>query len=155
MISNFSPACLDLLYFTILSEPAIPVASPFLDAYHFVYNNNSGGACVNHENYAQQCASPAKFSFQFKKCNPAYVAYTSDRGKVFVYNVPVWPNSPFSSRPRIIKHTHVGHWGMALTGLTFGVHDLIFKVTRCQCLWNLSSRTDFMKTVRPRHTKLH
>ena len=134
MIGNFRPACLDSLYFTILSEPAIPVASPFLDAYHFVYNNNSGGACVNHENYAQQCASPAKFSFQFKKCNPAYVAYTSDRGTVFVYNVPVRPNSPSSSRSRIIKQTHVGPRWCPITLSTFGCHNLIFKVTRGQCL---------------------
>ena len=48
-------------------------------------------------------------------------------------------------RPRMIKLTHIGHWGMASTWLTFGGRDLIFKVTRGQCLWNLSLWTRFQK----------
>ena len=51
---------------------------------------------------------------------------------------PCGQDSRKTIRPRIIKPTHISHWGAAMTWLNFGGCDLIFKVTRGQRLWNLS-----------------
>ena len=61
-----------------LSVRSIPEDCPFKDAYHFTYNNNTGGFCTNPTSYAKSCASASKFRFHFKHCPDA--AYTHDAG---------------------------------------------------------------------------
>ena len=54
------------------------VSCPLLDAYHFSYVNNSGGACVYPASYVKPCASAASLRFHFTHCPTA--AYTHHRG---------------------------------------------------------------------------
>ncbi len=62
-----------------VSEPSLPVACPFRDAYHFSYNNNTGGVCATPQSYAHACASDAEFHFRFNECADA--AYTHSLGE--------------------------------------------------------------------------
>ena len=57
----------------------MPVACPFRDAYHFMYNNNTGGFCSSPMSYTHTCASDSQLQFKFNKCTDA--AYTHDLGE--------------------------------------------------------------------------
>ena len=72
-----------------LTENASVVRCPFQDAYHFSYNNNTGGFCRNPTSYAQACAGTGRFNFHFKHC-PEY-AYTYQRGKCYLLTSPSGP----------------------------------------------------------------
>ena len=79
---ELSLVCIPVLFWVtyVISEPSIPEPCPFHDAYHFSYNNNSGGFCREPASYAKPCASGAQIRLHFKHCPSA--AYTHDRGNV-------------------------------------------------------------------------
>ena len=65
-------------------EPGRPTTCPFRDAFHFSYNNNTGGFCREPTSYVKPCASDAKFRFHFKHC--PHAAYT--------HNTRRWQHCP-------------------------------------------------------------
>ena len=65
--------------FFFATETAATPPCPFHDAFHFIYNNSSGGACRNPMSYVKPCADSSFLTFHFKKCPDA--AYTFDRGQ--------------------------------------------------------------------------
>ena len=68
--------CTTEAFFSI-TDPSLPVRCPFQDAYHFSYNNNTGGFCMSPMSYVHACASDASFRFQYRHCDGA--AYTHDK----------------------------------------------------------------------------
>lgn len=60
-------------------EPSQPVACPFSEAFHFQYNNNSGGLCSNPASYMKPCASVTQLRLHFRRCSDA--AYSYERGQ--------------------------------------------------------------------------
>ena len=70
-----------VLYYPIFvfSEPGPPMKCPFQDAYHFTYNNNTGGWCRSPTSYVKSCASDARLIFHLKHCPDA--AYTYEIGE--------------------------------------------------------------------------
>ena len=73
-----------LFYFSV---PAMEIRCPFQDAYHFTYNNNTGGFCRDPTSYVQACASTARFRFHFKYCPQA--AYTYQKGKMYTLSLNI------------------------------------------------------------------
>ncbi len=81
-LQNFGKSIKTFAHFTFctfFSEPSLPVACPFHDAYHFIYNNNTGGFCSSPASYTHTCASDSQFHFQFRQCTDA--AYTHNLGE--------------------------------------------------------------------------
>jgi len=69
---------------------------PLLDAYHFSYINNSGGACIYPASYVKPCASPSRLRFYFRECPSA--AYTHEHGKhVFTRLYSSWKRMAVST----------------------------------------------------------
>ena len=60
------------------AESFAPQPCPFLDAYTFSYNNNTGGPCRQPVSTATPCSSQSQYRLHFQHC-PAY-AHTYDRG---------------------------------------------------------------------------
>ena len=60
------------------AESFSPQPCPFLDAYTFSYNNNTGGPCRQPVSTATPCSSQSQYRLHFQHC-PAY-AHTYDRG---------------------------------------------------------------------------
>ena len=60
------------------AESFAPQPCPFLDAYTFSYNNNTGGPCRQPVSIATPCSSQSQYRLHFQHC-PAY-AHTYDRG---------------------------------------------------------------------------
>ncbi len=71
------------MYFCIFADPSLPEKCPFQSAYHFTYNNNSGGFCNDPKSYVKPCASESKFSFQFKQCENVFDS--NERGNLNTY----------------------------------------------------------------------
>ena len=60
------------------AESFSPQPCPFLDAYTFSYNNNTGGPCRQPVSTATPCSSQSQYRLHFQHCS-AY-AHTYDRG---------------------------------------------------------------------------
>ncbi|KAK2191906.1 hypothetical protein NP493_43g07000 [Ridgeia piscesae] len=92
---NFYKICsqigLQTLLHVLIREPGRPTTCPFRDAFHFSYNNNTGGFCRDPTSYVKPCASDAKFRFHFKHC--PHAAYTHNT-EVDLECLATWKDLP-------------------------------------------------------------
>ena len=65
------------IYITFMSFAVnfVPQQCPFSDAYHYSYNNNSGGFCQDPMSYAKSCAGSSDFRFHFGHCTDISYSY--------------------------------------------------------------------------------
>lgn len=64
----------------LVSDAASPVACPFQKAFHFTYNNQSGGFCRSPTSYAHQCSTGTMLRLYFRQCR--HCMHTYDSGKI-------------------------------------------------------------------------